>query len=127
MFGYVGDLAQIDYGLALSILARSVRISGERLEDIDSAIQSGHAQLWIEVGHEIDAVLVSRKFGDTLEIWHCAGKVLGAADRNLATIERAAREVGVRRMELTGRKGWERHLRKWGWKRDGDVIVKELD
>jgi hypothetical protein len=51
---------------------------------------------------------------------------VNASDRFLEVVERAARESGMMWMRLTGRKGWDRHLAKWGWVKVGEDLVKKL-
>ena len=91
-------------------------------QEVEDAVAIQNAQLWIADG----AALVSRKDGNILEIWLCGGRVLNRLEPCLDTIGRAAYEVGMEKMRITGRKGWFRHLLKWGWVQDGEDMVKEL-
>lgn len=73
-----------------------------------------------------EAALVTRRDGDILELWLAGGRVVNASDRYLAIVERAARESGIRWARLTGRKGWDRHLAKWGWVKVGEDLMKDI-
>jgi hypothetical protein len=123
-FGFVPFQLVEGWGEWRKLLQPAVDLAGTNWTEVEEALEVGSAQLWIET--EPAAALISRRFDDELEIWLCAGRVLNAADQWLATIENAARSAGMARMVLTGRKGWERHLRKWGWTRNGENIVKDL-
>ena len=97
-------------------------LMGNSWRDVVKAIATGNAQLWVADG----AAMVTRKDGYILEIWLCGGKVLNRLEPCLDTIGNAAFEAGMNKMRITGRKGWFRHLRKWGWYRDGEDIMKDL-
>lgn len=90
--------------------------------DVVKAVAIGNAQLWIADG----AAMVTRKDGHILEIWLCGGKVLNRLEPCLDTIGRAAFEAGMNKMRITGRRGWGKHLLKWGWVKQGDDVIKEL-
>lgn len=107
---------------AMEYLAAALSRGGYTWEECAKLIDSGHAQLWMSD----EAALVSRRDGDTLELWLCGGRVVNASDRFLEVVERAARESGMKWMRVTGRKGWERHLKRFGWVRVGEDLMKDI-
>lgn len=107
---------------ALGYLKPALARGGYTWEECAKLIDSGHAQLWMSD----EAALVSRRDGDTLELWLCGGRVVNASDRFLEVVERAAMESGMRWMRVTGRKGWERHLSRFGWVRVGEDLIKDI-
>ncbi len=121
-FGYVPSPAAAQMEKAQEYLAPALYRGGYTWGECARLIDSSHAQLWMSD----EAALVSRKDGDTLELWLCGGRVVNASDRFLEVIERAARESGLQWMRLTGRKGWDRHLAKWGWVKVGEDLVKDI-
>ncbi len=121
-FGYIPspDTGQVDR--ARGYLTPALERYGYKWEECLSLIESGHALLWMSD----EAAIVTRDDGDTLELWSCGGRVVNASDQFLAVIEQAARQHGFKRIRLTGRKGWARHLAKWGWVEIGEDVIKEL-
>lgn len=121
-FGYVPSPAAGQWQKALGYLKPALARGGYTWEECAKLIDSGHAQLWMSD----EAALVSRRDGDTLELWLCGGRVVNASDRFLEVVERAAMESGMRWMRVTGRKGWERHLSRFGWVRVGEDLIKDI-
>lgn len=121
-FGYVPSPASAQLEKAKSYLLPVLNVGGYSWEECTILIDSGHAQLWMSD----EAALVSRRDGDTLELWLCGGRVVNASDRFLEVIEQAARDGGMTWMRLTGRKGWDRHLAKWNWVKVGEDLVKDI-
>lgn len=121
-FGFVSSPSANQLEAAEGYLTPTLRMFGYTWGECLDLIASGHAQLWMSD----EAALVSRRDGYTLEIWACGGRVVNASDQFLAVIERAAREAGMTQMRLSGRKGWARHLAKWGWVQQGEDVIKEL-
>lgn len=88
-------------------------------------IESGHAQLW--PGRKSVAVtqVCGHSTGQkTLNIWLAAGD-MAELRTMLALGEQWARSIGCDRMELTGRKGWERALPDYDL--TAVTLTKELD
>lgn len=121
-FGYVPTPALGQYEKAKGYLLPALSHGGYTWDECDRLIQSGHAQLWMSD----EAALVSRRDGDTLELWLCGGRVVNASDRFLEVIEQAAKEAGMQWMRVTGRRGWERHLKQFGWVRVGEDLMKDI-
>jgi hypothetical protein len=69
--------------------------------------------------------MVTRIDGDTLEVWLAGGAVLSGSVPHLETAIEASRAAGTTNGRIIGRKGWERVLRPWGWRREGDYLVKD--
>lgn len=121
-FGYVPTPAHGQFDKAKAYLTPALDRYGYTWNECQRLIESNHAQLWMSD----EAALVSRKDGDVLEIWLVGGKVVNASDRYIAIIEQAAKQAGMKSMRFTGRKGWIRHLAKWGWVQSGDDVIKEF-
>jgi hypothetical protein len=121
-FGFVPSPSEQQLYAAEGYLTPALQLFGHTWRECLGLIETGHAQLWMSD----EAALVSRNDGETLEIWACGGRVVNASDQFLAVIEQAAREHGFARMRISGRKGWARHLAKWGWVQQGDDVIKEL-
>lgn len=108
------------------LLHRAVERGGNDWAEVVAQLDDGRAQLWLglEDGEPVVAG-VSRLDGDTLEIWLVGGTVLSGFIPNLETVVEAATQAGARRGTITGRKGWQRVLRPYGWQPLGDNLVKE--
>lgn len=122
MFGYVPSPADEQLSKAREYLAPALARDGYAWNECARLFDTGHAQLWMSD----EAALISRKDGDTLELWLCGGRVVNASDRFLKVIEQAAKDSGLQWMRVTGRKGWDRHLAKWGWVKMGEDLVKDI-
>jgi hypothetical protein len=124
-FGYVPPPFGIDLWNQLGeLLDASVRRGGNDWTDVAEALCEQRAQLWIEErdGQPI-AAMITRLDGDTFEVWLAGGKVINAIP-HLETAISAAAETGASNGRITGRRGWARALRSYGWTAQGDDLVK---
>jgi len=108
------------------LLAKAMERGGNDWNDLADSLGSGLSQLWITQTDKPINATVSRMDGDTVEIWLCGGNVLAGALPFLETILEAARMAGATNARIIGRKGWVRVLRPYGWRPDGDELVKDL-
>lgn len=106
------------------MLDRAVVRGGNDWDEVEAALEDRRAQLWLATDPDPVAAMVTRMDGTTLEVWLAAGAVLSGAAPFLETAIRAAREVGATNGRIWGRRGWDRVLRQYGWRRDGDLLVK---
>jgi len=99
------------------------------MQEIHDRITDGRMQLWIYGEHEIDAVLVTRCTDHCL-LLACAGYNMHRWLRHLSLIEVFARQMDCQRMELHGRRGWQKVLK--GYRHQGTdelglhVLTKDL-
>ena len=105
-----------------AILEPALERCGGTLDDVQAALDSGHAQLW-ELG---DSAVVTQVCdgGRTLRVW-LAGGNLDKLRRGLPVLDEVAREFGCSRIEIEGRKGWARVLT--GYRVDRVFLVKEVE
>lgn len=108
-------------GLLEKAVAKGGYCWGEVAEDLNS----GKAQLWLTVEDKPVAAMVTRIDGDTLEVWLAGGAVLSGSVPHLETAIEASRGAGTTNGRVIGRKGWARVLRGYGWRPEGDELVKE--
>lgn len=109
------------------LLGKAVERSGDNWAEVVSDLDTGKAQLWLTVEDEPVAAMVTRRDGSTLEVWLAGGAVLSGSVPHLETAIKAAKADGATNGRIDGRKGWERVLRPYGWRRDGDELVKDFD
>lgn len=108
------------------LLDRAVTKGGNRWEDVSRDLRSGLAQLWLATEQqEPVAAMVTRIDGDTLEVWLAGGAVLKGCVPFLETAIEASKQAGTTNGRLSGRKGWERVLKPYGWQPRGDDLVKD--
>lgn len=123
-FGFVpppfGDL----WADVCQLLEKAVKRGGNEWADVEAALDSGRAQLWIAADERPVAAMVTKLDGRTLEVWLAGGAVLSGTVPFLETAIAAAREAGATDARICGRKGWDRVLRGYGWKRDGELLTK---
>lgn len=108
------------------LLAKTVARGGNDWAEVTEHLNDSRAQLWLTVVHgEPVAAMVTRLDGDTLEIWLAGGAVLSGSIPFLETAIEASRVAGTTNGRIIGRKGWARVLRPYGWRREGDYLVKD--
>lgn len=126
-FGFIPRPLETWWPETRELLDRAVDKYGTDWADVVSALSERTAQLWLAKAHDGPvAALVSRKQGQTLEIWLAGGTVLSGCVPFLKIVERCAVEDGMTNGRITGRRGWGRVLRRDGWTVSGDDLVKDL-
>jgi len=114
------------WGQVVRLLGRAMERGGNDWAELVEALENGLAQLWLtEVHGEPVAAMVTRLDGDTLEIWLAGGAVLTTSVPFLETAIEASRAAGTTNGRIIGRKGWVRVLRAYGWRSDGEHLVKD--
>lgn len=127
-FGFVAppydDLVWV---AVFGLLDKAVQRGGNDWVEVADNLADGRAQLWLTTqdGRPI-AAMVTRMDGDTLEVWLAGGAVMSGSIPFLETAIEASREAGATNGRITGRKGWARVLRPYGWRPDGDDLVKDF-
>ena len=101
----------------------------DTLEGVKTAIEQRQAQLWaVWEGQRCLAALVTKitdhDKGRVCTIAHCGGIELCSWREHLNVLEAWAREKGCCRIDIVGRKGWERVLP--GFEQTGVVLEKKL-
>lgn len=125
-FGYVpAPYEPATWAAARALLDRAVIRGGNDWSEVEELLADGRAQLWLAVTDQPIAAMVTRMDGTVFEAWLAGGAVLSGCVPFLETAFKAGREAGATSARLTGRKGWERVLRPYGWRRDGDDLVKD--
>lgn len=125
-FGYVAPPFDGVWLDAVALLDKAVRKGGNEWADVRRALWNETAQLWLTVEDKPINATVTRMDGKTVEIWLCGGSVLNGALHYLETILAAARIDGATNARIIGRKGWARALRSYGWRTEGDELVKDF-
>lgn len=123
-FGFVPPPLNGAAGDAHRLLGNAATRGGYEWEEVEEALQSGTAQLWLAVEDGPVAAMVTRMDGQTLEVWLAGGAVLSGAVQFLETAIAASREAGATDGRIWGRRGWERVLAPYGWRRDGELLTK---
>lgn len=110
----------------IELLDKAVVRGGYDWDEVCEDLWTGRAQLWLTTeGQEPVAAMVTRIDGETLEVWLAGGRVLSTSLPYLETAIEASKEAGTTNGRITGRKGWERVLKRYGWRREGDDLVKD--
>jgi hypothetical protein len=124
-FGHVPPpFGGVLWGQVFRLLDKAVRRGGNDWNEVSAQLDDHRAQLWLTVTDEPIAAMVTRLDGDTLEIWLAGGAVLSGSVPFLEDAIAAAKEAGATNGTITGRKGWARVLRPYGWRASGDNLVK---
>lgn len=126
-FGFVPPPYSVDvWDKVTTILANAAERGGYALEEVKADLDAGLAQLWLTLDGEPINATVTRRDGETIEIWLCGGAVLSGCLPYLETILEAARADGATNGRIIGRKGWARVLRGAGWRPEGETLVKDM-
>lgn len=123
-FGYVAPPYGDQWPAIVTLLDGAVTRGGNDWAEVGTLLADNRAQLWLTTQGIPIAAMVTRKDGDTLEIWLAGGAVLSGSIPFLETAIEAAKQDGMTNGRITGRKGWARVLQGYGWQRDGDDLVK---
>jgi hypothetical protein len=127
MFGHVPPPFEDWVWVAgFALLDRTVQRGGYEWSEVTTDLTSGCAQLWLTMKDGVAvAAMVTRLDGDTLEIWLAGGAVLSGSIPFLETAIEASKSAGTTNGRITGRRGWARVLRPYGWRQSGDDLVKD--
>lgn len=123
-FGFVPPPYGPLWGSVEALLDRAVRKGGNDWGDVKASLEANLAQLWLTITDKPVAAMVTRIDGDTLEVWLAGGAVLSGSVPYLETAIEASRQAGTTNGRIIGRKGWARVLKPYGWRQDGDCLVK---
>lgn len=119
-------MAIYSYGVR-GLLDRAIRRFGTDWCEVFTAFSCGNAVLWLATVDDAPiAAMVTRRDGETMEVWLAGGAVLSGCVPFLLIAEREAIEFGMTKGRITGRKGWTRVLSPYGWRVDGEDLVKDL-
>lgn len=108
------------------LLEKAIEWGGSSWADLDNDLASGNAVLWVAETDRPVAALVTRRDGPVMEVWLCGGAVVPRCLPFLLIVEKEARAFGMTTGRITGRRGWARVLRQYGWREDGEDLVKDL-
>lgn len=126
MFGYVPPPFDGLWDDIQRLLDPAVKRGDNEWPDLIEQLESNRAQLWLTVTNGPVAAMVTRMDGNTLEVWLAGGAVLQGSVPYLETAIAAAQANGATNGRIIGRKGWARVLRDYGWRADGDELVKDF-
>jgi hypothetical protein len=113
---------------AQGLLQTALQRGGYNWAELEEELADGRAQLWLTLSgkfHEPIAAMVTRMDGDTLEVWLAGGVVMSGSIPFLETAIEASKAAGTTNGRITGRRGWQRVLRPYGWRPQGDDLVKD--
>ena len=106
--------------------------ASDTAENVSQALAQGRAwAIDVKMGDELLASAVVEKIetkkGPVLNIWCCAGDAMDEwLGDILEAIENWALVVQANSVMLSGRQGWQRELKKYGYKTSNITLVKGL-
>jgi hypothetical protein len=95
--------------------------------DISDMIMKGSAQLWPTENGCCVTFISDYPVSKMLQLWLMGGDFEEVYNEHYSAIEQFAKDRGCDQIFVNGRKGWERRLKKLGYKFSATVLVKELD
>ncbi len=124
MIGYVPPPYEPGlWAAVVRLLDPAVARYGNGWDEVNEALASNRAQLWVAYDGEPSAAMVTQVGGGELQVWFAGGRLLGIVPY-LDWIIEASKEAGTTCGRICGRRGWERVLKQFGWKREGADLVK---
>lgn len=124
-FGYVPPPYGEQWPSIVALLDRAVQRGRNDWNEVETLLAEKRAQLWLTLDPNPVAAMITRIDGDTLEVWLAGGAVLSGSVPFLETAIEASKQAGTTNGRITGRKGWARVLQGYGWRRNGEDLVKE--
>jgi hypothetical protein len=98
------------------------------LDAIKAKLDARDMQLWgVRIDGRTVGAVVSEVYGTTCALPYVAGEHIREWLHLLSVIEEWARQNGCTRIEGNGRAGWERLLKRQGWRAVQVTVVKELE
>ena len=121
---------------AVALLSKAFEYATMKVdpEDVYTDIMKGHQTLWVVFDDTDDSMIGAFTIrvkqypvGQALCGEHLGGERLTEWSDNLFEImESYARDLGITKLELIGRRGWEKILRPKGWKASLAIFEKEI-
>lgn len=116
---------------AKEYLKEAIRLNGcLDADDVLYLIKQEKMQLWGIHDGDLKAVMVTEVgIYPKKKVLH--GVLIGGHEMYLwdevvvKTLELFAQELGASHIEMTGRRGWVKHLNKFGFKEYGTVLIKD--
>jgi hypothetical protein len=124
------------WDVAFRLFSKSFEYSSMKIspEDVYEDVMRGNQSLWLVFEEEpfevIGAFTIRVKTypaGAALAGEHLGGERLAEwADQLFQIMEQYARDLGIKHLELVGRRGWEKILKPKGWKANLVIFEKEI-
>lgn len=124
-FGYVAPPYGVLWPAITDLLDPAVKRGGNDWAEVEDGLRSERSQLWLTIEDKPVAAMVTRIDGDTFEVWLAGGAALSGSVPFLETAIEASKAAGTTNGRIIGRKGWARVLRGYGWRVEGDELVKD--
>lgn len=108
------------------LIQQAIDVENEHtLDEVYGSLIRRERQLWIAGNSTIEAILITQIQNETCYVELCAGKGVSCT-KFLKIVEAWARQGGCKKINILGRKGWERTLKKDGYKFKSVTLSKEL-
>lgn len=121
---------------ALPLFSKAFKYASVKIdpEDVRQDVAVGNQTLWVVFEDTPDNMIgaftirvKSYPAGLALCGEHLGGERLDEwADNLFGVMEEYARDLGIKNLELIGRRGWEKILKPKGWKADLVIFEKEI-
>lgn len=130
------ELVETYWGQALALFSKAFEYAAHKIEpqDVLDDCLNGDQTLWVVFDETPQNMLgaftirvKSYPAGTSLCGEHLGGERLDEwADRLFEIMENYARDLGIKNLELIGRRGWEKILKPKGWKSNLVIFEKEI-
>ena len=96
------------------------------VDDVLKEVREGRAYLWLGNSSIAVTTVIETPNGRRCNIWVAAGDMKELFENIWPSVEGSARELGCKSISLTGRRGWVRAMKGFGFKEVATVVAKEL-
>ena len=109
------------------LITRAIDVENDHtIEEVYQSLIECGRQLWVAGDDEINAILITSQSNNVCYVELCAGEGGISCIEHLATVEAWAKDGGCHRIEVLGRKGWERALKEHGYGFKNITLKKDL-
>lgn len=96
------------------------------IEDVEALVESGLAQLWLGERSAAVTEIIEQPRSKDFSLWLCGGDLEEICEEMLPKAEEWAKAEGCTRFLTSGRPGWDRVMKKYGYTPIGNVCAKVL-
>lgn len=101
--------------------------STHTLADVEHMINEGFAVLWIGENSAAVTEVIQQPRQKDLSLWLCGGNLEEICEVMLPKAEEWAKRNGCTRLLTSGRPGWNRVMKKYGYTPVANVCAKEIN
>ena len=96
------------------------------MADVEQMIADGYAQMWLGERSAAVTEIIQQPRQKDLSLWLCGGDMQEICEVMLPQAEEWAKKEGCTRLLTSGRRGWDRVLKRYGYVPVAHICAKEI-